>query len=155
MIAFHNPQSLKIYASFISEFGERLKSTNSDNEKNIYGINQAHDLSVATSSLNDPFATNTIVTPSVVVMNDDICNTLQLTDRECFAFILHEIGHIMDKTPLIGNEELREINADQFAVNFRMSQELISGLSKILDSNNYENLVEGIRKRVDALTTSM
>ena len=151
MININNTQNLEIYTTFINEFGELLRNIDTDSTTNIFGVNVNHTLSSAVTISDDPFATNTIITPLLIVMNEAVCNDLNLTKRECFAMIAHEIGHILDTTPRVGNETQREINADIFTVRLGLSQELINGLTKIIDSCNYDAQVEGIQERIGVL----
>jgi Zn-dependent protease with chaperone function len=152
MINFNNPQKLEIYNAFIDEFSQLFRSLNLDSTTNITCVNTHYPLAVAVTISDDPFATNTIVKPLLIVMNETICNNLNLTQREHFAMIAHEIGHIIDSTPRLGNEMQREINADNFAVSLELTQDLITGLTKIIDSGKYAAHVEGIQARIRQLS---
>jgi hypothetical protein len=154
MINFQNPQNLEIYNSFINEFGEILIEKNDISTINILGINLSHTLSNTVNILNAPFATNTTMGAFPIVMNEMICNDLNLTTRERFAMISHEIGHIIDSTPQKNNGMQREINADKFAIELGLAQDLKNGLQKIIDSNNYSTQVEKIEERIRILTAA-
>lgn len=151
MINLINEQNLEIYTAFIDEFGETLRNINPDSETNILVVDVSYYLAPAVTISHDPFATNTIMNPLLIVMNECVCNKLRLTRRECFAMIAHEVGHILDSTPRLGNEMLREENADMFAVKLGLTEFLISGFTKIIDNVSYAGEVEGIQGRIHLL----
>jgi hypothetical protein len=148
MINITNPQNIEIYTAFINEFEELLRNINPVSTINIEVVNVEYPLSVAVTISDDPFATNTIITPLLIVINETVCNDLNLSQRECFAMIAHEVGHILDPTPREGNEFRREINADMFTVELDLVQDLINGLTKIIDSGNFTAQVEVIQDRI-------
>jgi Zn-dependent protease with chaperone function len=67
--------------------------------------------------------------------------------------LAHEIGHILDKTQRLPNNQLTwEYNADQLAIDLGLSQELKSGLEKIIKSGDYSNENLDIKKRIKKLS---
>lgn len=148
MLTFQNPQDLEIYSAFFNKYSDLLNELTLASTVDILCINTNDSRAQFVTVSDDPFATNTIISPIPIVMNEDVCNALCLTQEECFAMIAHEIGHIIDKTPRKENDNQREINADSFANKLGLAVELISSLSKIIDSGNYSSLVAGIQERI-------
>lgn len=77
-----------------------------------------------------------------------LCEQFDLTEEECFACIVHEIGHIFDSTPSIDNKpsEERELNADKKVLELGLQDSLVSALGKMCPED------ELARKRVHALS---
>ncbi len=71
--------------------------------------------------------------------------------REQFAMLFHELGHILDHTPRIGNGFQRELNADQFAVDFGLSEDLATGLTKLVESGRYQETSGDMNRRIALL----
>jgi hypothetical protein len=152
MITFNNPQKLDIYDTFILNFAEKLEAYHNSDSILIQGINTDHPSAEWILSDDDPFATGTIIKPLTIAMNQFICHSLCLTEKERHAMILHEIGHLIDATPRESNQMVREINADKFAVEFGYGEHLKSGLQKLVDHKNYKYLAEKIGKRIQKIT---
>lgn len=153
MIEFENPQNLEIFTSFKVEFDAVLKEKCNMDFK-IYGINTEHKLAPYITVNDDPFATNTTIKPLTILFNELICKELKLTPKEHYAMIAHEVGHIIDSTPRIENEMQREKNADMFAVELGLKEDLLNGLRKIIESGKYSNEVKGIEERIEYLSTN-
>lgn len=150
-----NAQDIEIFANFFNEFRQLLEVQiqqkrgtpltvqfgNTDNER----------LSTWVDIQGDPFSTNTSFNAPPILINEPVCDTLKLSERELYAFIAHEFGHILDDTPR-GNDQLgREINADQTAVELGLTQELISGLQKLVDSGLFTAQNQSILSRIQNL----
>ena len=149
MITFNNPQNIEVFELFVKQFEIKINEIITEETITIFGINERHELFHYVASKNDPFATNPIMTPLVVAINEQVCTNLKLIQEEKNAMIAHEIGHILDKTPIDINCQLkREYNADQFAINLNLFNELKTGLEKIIQSGNYSEETEGIKERI-------
>ena len=153
MISFKNPQNIDVFESFFGEFEEVNDIFNDDIE--ILGINEQHILFSAVATKDDPFATNTSIKPVCIAINEQICQKLDLTQKEQYAMIAHEIGHILDSSPREENNQLgREFNADLFAVKLGLSKELKTGLEKIVASGNYIAEDDCLNKRIKEIVYS-
>lgn len=152
MILFNNPQNIEVIKSFIDIFNTKINKDDNESTITICIINQEHQLFNAVAAENDPFATNTTMKPLIIAINEKVCQILDLTLQEQYAMIAHEIGHIIDNTPKEKNSKSREYNADQFAVKLGLSQELKTGLEKIIGSGNYLNESKDITERIKRLS---
>lgn len=73
-----------------------------------------------------------------IVVNEEVCNELCLTEQEQLAAIAHEVGHIIlyfreDKETLTESE--KEILSDKYACKMGLSKPLHSLLQKLIDSH--------------------
>lgn len=108
----------------------------------------------------------------LIILNDQECNRLKLSDREKAAVILHELGHILNRHPeldsvltleqcleqsvnyqqeqekkkRISNED--EFYADQLPVSHGFKDEIVSCLDKSLGSSDYATLHAQFRQRI-------
>ena len=152
MLQFINRQNIAIFNSFSENFLKVINEIHDGNTITIEIINSQHPFFSAVADSTDPFATNTIMNPQVITINEQVCLHLNLTQEKQYAIIAHEIGHILDDTARQPNNQLiRECNADQFAVNLGLSQYLISGLEKIIDCSDYSNERAAIICRIKKL----
>ena len=95
MIIFKNPQNIEIFKSFIDEFDKVINENFNAKTITICAINNTNKYFNFIASQTDPFATNLIITPFIVAVNEDVCLQLNLTQKEQHAMIAHEIGHIL------------------------------------------------------------
>lgn len=77
-----------------------------------------------------------------IVVNNELCNELCLTEQEQLAAIAHEVGHIMlhfrnDKESL--SVSMEELVSDSYACEIGLSKPLSSLLQKMYDSHLYSN----------------
>lgn len=152
MISFTNPQNIKVFKSFVDQFEKIINETVNCETITISGINEQHKYFNAVAKKNDPFATNPVLDQSIIAINEQICLQLKLSPEEQYAMIAHEIGHILDTNPReINNQLNREYNADQFAINLNLTKELKTGLEKIIESKNYPEEIEDLKKRMKKL----
>lgn len=151
MITLNNPQNLDIYSTFIDDFGEIIKFKYEGNSITISGVNGSWPNSQFVDIKSVPFATNTELRDLIIVINEEICESLDLSQNERYAMISHEIGHIIDPTPRNNNHLLREINADSFAVELGLSHHLISGLQKLIYSGKYDTEIDMIKVRINKI----
>lgn len=90
-----------------------------------------------------------------IFYDEYLCKKCNLTEKECFACIVHEIGHIFDPTPSINNmpSEERELNADKIVIELGLQEHLISALKKLCvnDSPDQKLLTD---KRIKVLEGS-
>lgn len=80
-----------------------------------------------------------------IYYNEARCDELDMTDEERFSCIAHELGHYYDDTERNEhNRQIREMNADIFAVSIGLGNSLLSVLYK------FRNIFDGIdRERID------
>lgn len=145
-----NPQKITIVQEFIDEFGASLIAESPSSNIDFVFINEEHDRSQWIATPNTPFATNPLF-PGVIVMNERICAELMLDNREQFSMLFHEIGHVLDSTERVGNGFNRELNADQLAAKFGLSEALASGLTKIVESGKYKDTETDMCERIAVL----
>lgn len=155
MILFRNPQNIEIFTTFVCQFEKVISDALINNTITICCINEQHKRYGAVATKNDPFATNTALNPPFIAINEQVCQELSLAQEEQYAMIAHEIGHILDNNPREKNNPLnREYNADQFAIKLELSEELKTGLEKIINSGNYPSETESIKERIKKLPDS-
>lgn len=75
-----------------------------------------------------------------IVVNEEVCNELCLTEQEQLAAIAHEVGHIMlhfrnDKESL--SVSMEELESDLYACKMGLQKPLYSLLQKMYDSHLY------------------
>lgn len=77
---------------------------------------------------------------NIIFYDAHLCENYNLTEEECFACIVHEIGHIFDPTPSINNmpSEERELNADKIVIELGLQEHLISALKKLCVNDSPE-----------------
>lgn len=94
---------------------------------------------------NDPLCSYA----NIVGLSQEICDCIGLATTEIYAMIAHEIGHILDSR----NKDRipREIVADSLAVTLGLKTALISGLRKLIDSNNYPDESRNMEGRIKVL----
>jgi Zn-dependent protease with chaperone function len=149
MILFRNPQNIEIFTSFVCQFEKVISDVLNDKTITICCINEQHKRFSEVATKNDPFATNTAFNPPFIAINEQVCQKLSLTQEEQYAMIAHEIGHILDNSPSEKNNPLnREYTADQFTIRLELSEELKTGLKKIINSGNYPSETESIKERI-------
>lgn len=153
MIQLTCKHNIKIFNSFSDKYLKFINEIHGDNTISIGIINSEDSIFNCVASLEDPFASSTIMNPVVIAINEEVCIKLKLTQEEQHAMLAHEIGHILDKTQRLPNDQLiREYNADQFAIDLGLSQELKSGLEKIINSGDYSNENLDIKERIKKLS---
>lgn len=90
-----------------------------------------------------------------IIVDLKVCQEHDLTEKEWFACIAHEIGHIFDPTQNDGaHHEERELNADKKVIKLGLQKHLISALKKLCadDTPEQKQLTE---KRIKALEESL
>lgn len=153
MIQLTNKHNIEVFNSFSDKYLKVINEIHRDNKISIGIINSVDSKFNYVASPEDPFATSTIMNPIVIAINEEVCVKLKLTQKEQHAMLAHEIGHILDKTQRLTNNQLiREYNADQLAIDLGLSQELKSGLEKIIKSGDYSNENLDIKKRIKKLS---
>lgn len=76
-------------------------------------------------------------TVSGIIINEELCSTVELTTNDRFAAIAHEIGHIIFF--FLENKQINEeLKADEFACKMGLSVELLGLLEKIKRANIYD-----------------
>ena len=100
--------------------------------KELYG-NQSYNgiIIYQTKSGNSPFEARKDA--KLIFYNASVCTMMELTDEEQYACITHEIGHLLDETPLPEGQttsEEREFNADKKVIELGLQEHLISALRK-------------------------
>lgn len=153
MITFRNDHPINFVQAFIERFELQINELTQELSITILYINEQDSRYGYITSNSEPFATNPLFTnPFIVAINEALCEHLSLSQEEKFAMIAHEIGHILDETPREANNQLiREINADQFAINLGLSNELRSGLEKFIQSGNYTDVANDLNARINRL----
>lgn len=155
MLNVINDQDIEIFESFLNEFRQllevQIRQKRGTELTVLVGNTDNPKLNARVSIQEDPFSTNTGFREPPILINEPTCDTLRLNHRELYAFIAHEFGHILDDTPR-GNDQLeREINADQTSVELGLTQELISGLQKLVDSGLFAAQDQSILSRIQNL----
>ncbi len=149
MILFKNPQNIEVVNSFVDLFENAVNENSVGKTITIVVMNELHPRFSWIAYDNDPFAKN----GNNIAINEQICQQLNLTQEEQYAMIAHEIGHILDNTPReIDNQLYREYNADQFAVKLNLTNELITGLEKLMESGNNPEENKGLEERIKKLS---
>lgn len=102
----------------------RFKETFDSHEYNGYLV-----YAVAGESHVDAFSSR----DNIIFYDESLCHTYQLSAEECIACIAHELGHLLDKTPKLNNmpTEEREYNADNYACQLGLAEDLASALNKM------------------------
>ena len=88
-----------------------------------------------------------------IIENTDLCQKLQLTDKEKFALIAHELGHFIERKSHRGDgSNKEEIACDEYVVELGLGNALISALRKIVDANICsEDKNDKIKERIEIL----
>ncbi|MFI3303983.1 MAG: hypothetical protein SNH71_04430 [Rikenellaceae bacterium] len=86
-------------------------------------------------------------TDAAIVFNEELCDTLELTEEEQMSAIAHEIGHIIDyfRENKSDNNQAKEIYADSIACKLDLTDYLLSTLKKILSS---ETIPEELKSQI-------
>ena len=93
------------------------------------------------------------INSNVIFYNEEECDRIKLTEEERYALLAHELGHYYDSTSRELGQQLRENNADDFAVRLGLGDYLVSGLDKIKLSVD-ERVRELIQERINRLHKS-
>lgn len=90
---------------------------------------------------------------NLIAYHEPNCDTLGLGEKEKFAIIAHELGHIFNRDKDYGdNHLLREQDADCIAVSLELTESLIDGLTIFCDKGVFGNGGnEQMRLRIAAL----
>lgn len=113
--------SIKLFDDFLTLYGDGKPLADKEEAFNIV-LNG--DSLVGIFYGDSPFEIN----GKNIYYNENIINACGLTENESYACIAHELGHAFDHTPIYSTN--REYNADQFAKELKLGQELISVLKK-------------------------
>ena len=138
---FNNLDRTKIFDAFYQKFKGKI---NLDSTISIYNSDYKEGNIVRQLELtgNDsPYICD--VQNSEIMRSESICSTCNFTLEEEFALIAHELGHFNVKLNNIkcNNTQDEEYNADNYAVNLGLRNELKNALIKIY--YNYQNSSEG------------
>lgn len=110
---------------------------------NVYSVTE-------TENHIDAFASN----GKIIFYDAYLCEKCNLTEEECFACIMHEIGHIFDPTQNDeAHHEERELNADKKVIELGLQEHLISALKKLC-VNDYPEQKLLTDKRIKVLEES-
>lgn len=151
-MTFRNPQELTIFANFFANYEQQINEILSDDSSEILVIDSTYRFSSAILLPTDLFATNLAVNPITIAYSKINCRNLNLTEKEQYSMIGHEIGHIFDTTIRDEGDNLnRKINADVMAVQLGLKESLISGLIKIRDGEFAQALANRIQIRIAQL----
>jgi hypothetical protein len=90
------------------------------------------------------------INSNVIFYNEEECDRIKLTEEERYALLAHELGHYYDSTSRELGQQLREINADDFAVKLGLGCYLASALQKIQEAVDEETRML-IQERIDRL----
>lgn len=85
-----------------------------------------------------------------IFYDEAACDRIKLSEEERYAFLAHELGHYYDDTSRDLEQQLREINADDFAVKLGLGRYLASALQKIQEAVDEETRML-IQERIDRL----
>lgn len=93
-----------------------------------------------------------------IYYNEARCDELEMTDEERFSCIAHELGHYYDDTERNEhNRQIREMNADIFAVSIGLGNSLLSVLYKFrnifdgIDIERIDERIQNLRSRLLAV----
>ena len=136
-----NKTSIEAFDIFNREYGSKALSICPELGE-IAIIAVYHNESSDEGSFNDydalGFYYDYLTTPksAEVIINEEACNRLELTEEEMLAAIAHEIGHIkyteLNQTSTQG--QVSEIESDDFAFSLCLGKPLIMLLMKLLKS---------------------
>jgi len=125
MISFRNVQNNPLFQDFVMNHS---CSDILEQKNDTFRIILPGDYLAAIFDPEDYMSLNS----NYIFYNERKCNEIGLTDEERFSFIAHELGHFYDTTDRNGgNQQDREINADNFAVKLGLGEYLLSALKKL------------------------
>lgn len=148
----YNKTNIKEFDSFNDEFSLRAISLCPLlNKFQINVVNHDETTHVPDDYFNDNDAfvyylnkegEDASTTYAEIIVNEEICKHLQLTEGEIWAATAHEIGHIIiffrsDKKTIQGHTE--EIYSDDYACKMGLAAPLSSLLQKMINSCLYED----------------
>lgn len=174
MIKIHNHIENKIYDDFISEF-ENLINQNivekSETTINIISSKMIDSFCELKQTLKTDYGSSPYCfcynipnceIKHVIIVNEELCKTMNFSRSDHYAALLHEIGHFWaiqeyGKNILDNNISLSEYLSDKFVLKLGMGKELISVLQKMSASGFYtpDYCKNAIDWRIDRLTDKL
>lgn len=130
---FNNLDNTKIFDDFWNKYGESLHFIN-----DIIVKSSNDDLDI-----NNPYGFIPNNIPLTIERYSIPCSRFNFSPKEEFALIAHEFGHAYIQENSIQFSDIleEECNADDYAVNLGLGNELKSALLKIYD--NYQDSSDG------------
>lgn len=142
-------QNIALFENFANIYGDILNTITDDSIRIIVPTDRYAGYILEPDGL---FQTNPAISFKHIGYNEENCNAINLTENEKFAMIAHELGHIYNNNCQFDKNELlnREINADIMACRLGLKDDLIRGLTKIIESQYCRNR-EQIENRIEFL----
>lgn len=145
-----------LFERFLSRFGEITPQLPFNGDINI-GYSTVN-LNFQSALENDDAPAGFSAITKCIAINRRRCDSLGLSEEEIFAFIAHEIGHVMQLScTMFDTKEKKdeapcgyEHEADIMAVHFELKRELCSGLQKIIDSHQFST-EDMMQQRIEML----
>ncbi len=152
----NNTYSELLFERFLSRFGEIIPQLPFNGDINI-GYSTVN-LNFQSALENDDAPAGFSAITKCIAINRERCDSLGLSEEEIFAFIAHEIGHVMQLScTMFDTKEKKdeapcgyEHEADIMAVHFELKRELCSGLQKIIDSHQFST-EDMMQQRIEML----
>lgn len=141
MISFTNVHNIQLFQDFINRERDSI---------NLRDRNDTFRVILPGDVMSGIFYSDEYVSinGNCIYYNEARCNEIELTDEERFSCIAHELGHYYDETEKNEyNDNIREMNADRFAVSLELGEHLLSTLKKfrvIFDGDDRERIDERI-----------
>lgn len=137
----NNKYSEPLFESFLFRFGEIISQLPFNGD--IYIGYSTANLNFQAALVNDDAPAGFSATTKCIAINRGRCDSLGFSEEEIFAFITHEIGHVMQlsctRFDTIEKKDEDccgyEHEADMMAVHMGLKTELCSGLQKMIDSH--------------------
>ncbi len=138
MISFTNVHNIQLFQDFINRESNSIILRDKNDS---FRIILPDDIMSGIFNPDDYVSIN----GNYIYYNEARCNEIELTDEERFSCIAHELGHYYDDTERNEhNRQIREMNADIFAVSLELGKELLNVLNK------FRNIFDGVdRERID------
>lgn len=153
-MGFNNLDNTKIFDDFWDKYGQSLQHI--DDIK----VESSDDV----SDINNPYGIDTSQDPMIIKRYRIQCSRFNFSQGEEFALIAHELGHayIQENSKQFSYILEEECNADDYAVNLGLGNELKSALEKIrknyqdksggfLEIFGLQDPKKGLEKRIERL----
>lgn len=140
-------RDIPLFENFASTYGNILNAITDDSIRIVTPMDCYAPLILESNSF---FQTNPVLNFKNIGYYKENCDAINLTEKERFAMIAHELGHIYNDNCQFNEDELlnKEINADIMAHKLGLKDELVRGLTKIIESsccNNREQIENRIK----------
>lgn len=149
MITFVRNPEIQLFTDFINRFGnaESLR----DRTERI-AVVVPGDMLAGVFCDSEPFAFNRAINNGSIWYNECKVNEMGLDQEECYACIVHELGHMMDPNQRnLEHQQDREIYADRIACKLGLGDSMISALHKMIDYYQQPNGAADDNVRIEKL----